>query len=85
MGNGDMIPRSRLDAVEQELIEAREKLAQIQINAITEIKRLEGEVINLSTLVKRLMRHVPDGLNVSVKEQAANYLKDHGLEGSILR
>ncbi len=45
------------------------------------------QVVNLSMLVKRLMRAVPDTatINVGVKEQAANYLKAHGLEGSILR
>jgi len=50
-----------------------------------EIAELKGQRDNLAMFVKRLMRHVPDGLNVSVKEQAANYLKKHGLEGSILR
>lgn len=52
---------------------------------IEKIQVLKGEVDNLSMLARRLMRHIPDGLNVSVKEQAAHYLKNHGLEGSILR
>ena len=52
---------------------------------IEKIQVLNGQVDNLTMLVKRLMWHIPDGINCSPKEQAANYLKEQVLEGSILR
>lgn len=57
-----------------------------EADIISSQNKLIGEISNLAMLVRRLLRRLRDtGHAPDVCDQADNYLKAHGLEGSILR